>query len=288
MARMRTLKPEACSSESLCEVPREVRWTFATLWTHCDDEGRAVWNPRLVKAALYPLDDDVTVDVVVSDIEELAGVGAVCLYEVDGKDYLHVPSWHEHQHPNRSVKSKIPPCPGGAGEDHVKQHPSTPSSTTHVQRSEPTVSAQPQRTPVVVVVDVDGEVDGGGAATEVEPHASAPRPPTQLTVNQRAQRLATSYTDQVPMSKFPAVMGIAKRAIEANHPDDLIEAALLRLAAEGRSLTVETLRIEIEGRPPPQRQPKRNGDDRVHDGLALAQRLAGEQSTNIRQIGASS
>lgn len=153
MARMRTIKPEACTSESLAEVDRAVRWTFAALWTHCDDEGRAAWNPRLVKAALYPLDDTVTVDVVRADIAELVRVGAVCMYTVDGREYLHVPAWSDHQHPNRKVDSKLPPCPAT---DH--------SATAHAQRSEDTLPPQPQSSPVVVVGVVDGEGDVGGAA----------------------------------------------------------------------------------------------------------------------------
>src|SRR6185503_13174298 len=108
---MRTIKPEAATSESLAEVDRAVRWTFAALWTHCDDEGRAAWNLRLIKAAIYPLDDSMTADAIACDLAELVRVGALCRYEVDGKPYLHVPSWADHQHPNRKVDSKLPACP---------------------------------------------------------------------------------------------------------------------------------------------------------------------------------
>ena len=146
MARMRTLRPEACWSESLAELDRAIRWTFAVLWTHCDDEGRAVNNPRVIKGALYPLDDEVTPAVVTADISELERVGAVCLYEVRGKRYLHVPSWSEYQRPNRKVPSKLPPCPKS---DH--------SPPIHVHLSEDSVSEQGTLTPVVV--DVVGDVD---------------------------------------------------------------------------------------------------------------------------------
>lgn len=150
MARMRTIKPEACTSESLAEVPRAVRWTFACLWTHCDDNGRAVWNPRLVKAAICPLDDDVTIDVLRSEMAELERVGAVCIYEIDGKSYLHVPSWHEHQHPNRPQESKLPACPK-----------TSHTSTIHVQRSDETVNEHGTLIPVVVE---EGRVLGEGEA----------------------------------------------------------------------------------------------------------------------------
>jgi hypothetical protein len=153
---MRTIKPEAATSESLAEVPRATRWTFGLFWTHCDDEGRAVWNMRLIKAAIYPLDDDVTPDSLAAEFGDLERVGAVCRYVVDGKEYVHVPAFHEHQHPNRKVDSKLPPCPGGEGAAHVQQRRAEDSGTTHVQRSESAVSPQPHLTPVVeglVVVD---------------------------------------------------------------------------------------------------------------------------------------
>lgn len=86
----------------------------------------------------------------------------------------------------------------------------------------------------------------------IEPPIKMPDPSAPATaesVNQRANRLTKTYTDLQPMSRFPAIAGIVKRAIAAGHPDDAITDALVRLAAEGRSVTVETLRIELEGMP---------------------------------------
>lgn len=181
MARMRTLKPDACTSETLAGIPREVRWTFSILWTHCDDEGRALWNPKLVKAAIYPLDDDMTPEVVAGEIALLVSVGALCAYEVGGRLYLHVPSWDEHQHPNRKIPSKLPPCTltdhsllthAQRSEDALRISPpihGTPANTgltehavsPHTQRSEDAVNPHGALTPVVVDVDVD--VVGGVA-----------------------------------------------------------------------------------------------------------------------------
>jgi hypothetical protein len=147
---MRTLKPEAATSETLSEVPRWVRWTFSMLWTHCDDKGRALWNAKLIKAAIYPLDDDVTPEVLEVELAELLRVGSICRYEVDGKTYMHVPAWDEHQHPNRPVPSKLPPCP------HTDD-----TGTTHAQRSEPALPTPLALIPVVVGVDGEVEVEVG-------------------------------------------------------------------------------------------------------------------------------
>lgn len=77
------------------------------------------------------------------------------------------------------------------------------------------------------------------------------------TPAKRAQRLTRTYTDQVKLANFPAIMGVVKKAMGAGYDDDTITGALARLAESGRSVTTETLRIEIEGmpaRPSPKQQ----------------------------------
>lgn len=153
MARIRSIKPDAFTSLSLSEVDRGVRWTFAGLWTHCDDEGRAEYDPRLLKAALYPVDDDITAADISTDMKALDSIGAVCFYSAGGKNYFHIPTFSEHQHPNRKVDSRLPKCP---------VHDASPGTeiNTDVQLTEGSVSKQGALTPVVVVVDgvVDVEV----------------------------------------------------------------------------------------------------------------------------------
>lgn len=114
MARIRSIKPDAFRSDTLSQVPRGVRWTFAGLWTYLDDDGYGRDNVRLIKAALYPLDEDITVDTIADDLNQLEAIGSICRYEVDGKAYLHVPKspdrgW-DHQKINRPTPTKFPSC----------------------------------------------------------------------------------------------------------------------------------------------------------------------------------
>lgn len=120
MPRIRTIKPDAFLSESLSTLGRGTRWTFAGLWTYSDDEGRARDDVRLIKAALYPLDDSVSRDDVETDLWLLAGIGAICRYVGDdGRRYLHMPKWEDHQRINRPSPSKLPACPHeGSGKCH--------------------------------------------------------------------------------------------------------------------------------------------------------------------------
>lgn len=66
----------------------------------------------------------------------------------------------------------------------------------------------------------------------------------------RCQALTTAYVEVVPLSKFPAVLGIVRKAVRCErYTDDAIRSALLRLAADGRAVTVDSLRTELEGLP---------------------------------------
>lgn len=79
---------------------------------------------------------------------------------------------------------------------------------------------------------------------------AAAQPAPAESEGQRVNRLTKTYTDAVPLSRFPAVAGIVRKAVRAgSYTDDAITAALARLATDRRSVTTDTLRIELEGRP---------------------------------------
>lgn len=112
MPRIRTIKPDFFTSETVTLLSYRARLTWVGLWTHCDDEGRCRDNAKLIRAAIWPL-DDVSVKQVEQDLEELGAAGRIIRYEVAGKRYIEVTNWAEHQKINRPVASKFPP-PSGA------------------------------------------------------------------------------------------------------------------------------------------------------------------------------
>lgn len=136
MARIRSIKPEIRRSPTVCSWPYPVRWTFAGLPGYCDDEGRALDDVRLIKAELYPIDDDMTARKIEQHLIAIATNGPLCRYEVDGKKYLHLTSFGEHQRVNRPTPSRIPPCP--IHENNMKPHaPLTEPSSPHAQARVP-------------------------------------------------------------------------------------------------------------------------------------------------------
>ena len=103
-----------------------------------------------------------------------------------------------------------------------------------------------------------------------------------MTVTQRSKLITDAYAGAEPMCKWPAINAIVLKAIKSGRfTDDEIRDGLLRLAAEGRGVTVETLRVELQGMPPGNAVAIRNGhpqkpsttDQRVAAGLALAEEL---------------
>jgi hypothetical protein len=122
MARIRSVHPDICVSETMAALPAELERTFVRLWTHCDDEGRCIDSPKLIKAAIYPLHDDVTAEKLNEELYELDAAGLVSRYMVGEKRYLQVLSWGEFQHPQRPKKSKFPPLPGTGADVYATRH----------------------------------------------------------------------------------------------------------------------------------------------------------------------
>lgn len=103
----------------MASVSAEGERTFVRLWTHCDDQGRCLNNPKLIRAALYPLHDSMTAGTLEGDLDELEDAGLILRYEVDGRSYLSIRSWDEYQHPQRPRASKYPPPPEASASPHA-------------------------------------------------------------------------------------------------------------------------------------------------------------------------
>lgn len=128
MARIRTIKPSFFTSLTIADLTPEQRLTFIGLWTEADDEGRYEYDRRLVKAALWPLDER-SLDDVEGDVRALTECSLITHYVVNQRQYLAVNGWSEHQHINRKTKSKLPaPSEGeitplaSKNEDSVQTH----------------------------------------------------------------------------------------------------------------------------------------------------------------------
>lgn len=151
MARIRSIKPDFATSEAIAVLSIPARLHFVMLWTYADDEGRGLDNPRLIKAALWPLDDEITTETVESYQQELADAGRIHRYHAGDRDLFEIACFTEHQKPNRPVPSKFPAPDLVTSQDD--------SLSTQCVRSESSVS---DHEPLIPVVVVESSGRGGG------------------------------------------------------------------------------------------------------------------------------
>lgn len=123
MARSRNIKPGFFSNEHLAELDFATRLLFIGMWTEADREGRMEDRPRRLKMALFPA-DSVDMDFM---LDELAALGFIARYEVDGLRAIQIVNWAKHQNPHlKETKSTIPempvvePCPVKVGASTIQ------------------------------------------------------------------------------------------------------------------------------------------------------------------------
>lgn len=104
-------------------------WVY--LITYVDDYGRGSADPELLKGFVFPRRKRVSESDIKNALAELAGMGCIILYEVDGESYFYFPNWGEHQR-IQTKKSKYPaPDDGILLESTVTYGDSPPESKSN-------------------------------------------------------------------------------------------------------------------------------------------------------------
>ena len=275
MAKIRSIHPELCIDETLAEVSANAERTLVRLWVHLDDDGRHLDNPRLLKAALYPL-HDISVDQVNTDLEELASRGLIIRYiGSDGRRYLSAKSesWARWQKPRWRKDSTIPPPPGrdGTKVQSVGDPPSTdgePPSTTdsdsdsaETERNDTTdnsVGQPPSDVGHTTAQVVEGE--GVGVVVGVGEVATAALNSNRLSTEQRRQRIHQAV-DILTERHLDVTPSRTNRHRDAVHAGKLKDHAQLghTLLSDDPTLSAEQLADELE----PGTAPLRSIDDLV-------------------------
>ena len=95
--RIRSLKPGFWTSEDIAQLEECVALHFAGLWNYAQDNGVGRDDARLIRAALYPLRDKVTVAEVERRQLQLAVAGLILRYTQEEVRLFSIPTWDEHQ-----------------------------------------------------------------------------------------------------------------------------------------------------------------------------------------------
>lgn len=284
MARIRSIKPGFCTSEDIACLTIPCRLHFVMLWTYADDQGRGIDNGRLLKGALWPLDDEVTTEVIEGWQIELWRAGRITRYSLDGKVYFEITNFGEHQHPNRPQASRLP-----AQTD--------PGVIVHEQLSECSVSDHGALTPVVE--GRGGEGRGGSACKTPDtgptlPDAPADAPPKATPKLNRQQREAI-------LTKVANVLidrdGSRQRASTKTDPGSYLGSvragkvadyrdAVHALLVKDPALTPEQIADELEPPPPPPPPPPAEYEpEGIGHGVPMPASLRSVRA-NLRRDGA--
>jgi hypothetical protein len=116
------------------------------------------------------------------------------------------------------------------------------------------------------------------ATEQLPPEAGADEPRPQMRPTQRSKVITDEYALAEPMCKWPAVNAVVLKAIKAERwSDDQIRDGVLRMAKEGRSVTVDALRYELDGMPPPQGRGSPPGSNFANGSGARARTWTAEE-----------
>lgn len=212
MARIRSLHPSFAKSDDIVALAKVTRLHFAMLWCYADDYGKGRDDARLIKAELWPLDNDITLRKVESMQAELARHGRIVRYQAGGKPYFQVTNWGTWQHPQKKGPDVYPspteattlPFDSGSGIGTVREGDSNGTGGLS-----PVVEGRGE-----------GGVDGGSGSGEV---AQAPPLADDLL------REWYDHRDPKPVlgkNAWPGMRSVVKKALDNGHPPERVRVAL--------------------------------------------------------------
>jgi hypothetical protein len=112
LARIRTVKIGFFKNEQLAELSMAHRLLFQGLWLLADREGRLEDRPKRIKGELFPY-DDVDVSAMLTDLS-VGDDSLIIRYTANGKGYLAVRKFTDHQRPHYSEPPSSYPAPNQA------------------------------------------------------------------------------------------------------------------------------------------------------------------------------
>jgi hypothetical protein len=209
MPQWRKLHSKITESLDVNDMPDDfTRLLWVLLPTQLCREGRGVDNPSWVRSRVFPMREDVTLKMVSGALLWYAQRGMIVRYEVAGRAYFCVPTFHHYQgNTEREAQSEYPAPPENIETD------ARPTRDLLMSRS-------------VSDSDSDSDVDADSDADVEIGAASAPpaQPEPVVVVVQEPEPKRASRAD--PRTKHPAislVKGITGRNPNRAMYDSIIE-----------------------------------------------------------------
>lgn len=112
MARLRNRirKADYFTDGELLRWHRDKRATYTGLWAIAEDSGCLEDDPFEWKMSIWPspMDTDVTIEMLERWRDELLDAGKLVAYESEGKRYLYIRTFHQHEHPRNPQVNDLP------------------------------------------------------------------------------------------------------------------------------------------------------------------------------------
>lgn len=112
MARLRNRirKADYFTDGELLRWHRDKRATYSGLWAIAEDSGCLEDDPFSWKMLIWgsPLDSDITVETLEQWRDELIEAHKLIPYESEGKRYLFIRTFHQHEHPRNPQRPDLP------------------------------------------------------------------------------------------------------------------------------------------------------------------------------------
>jgi hypothetical protein len=102
--RIRSIKPEWLEDERLVMLKPGARTLSVALLVLADDQGRGRFVPTVMAARIFPGNPGIFP----GSFWDLASVGFVRVYEVDGQRYWEIRNWEKHQRVDKPAKPRVP------------------------------------------------------------------------------------------------------------------------------------------------------------------------------------
>lgn len=103
----RIIKESICTSDSVDQLSWFEEVLFYRLIVNCDDYGRYDGRPAIIKNRIFPLKSKLSEKSVKDALLKLVNADLILYYVVDGKPYIQLRTWDEHQR-IRAKRSKYP------------------------------------------------------------------------------------------------------------------------------------------------------------------------------------
>jgi hypothetical protein len=277
--RIRSLVPKFWESEDIERLPWDTRLVFIGLWSYADDNGVGRDDARLIAADLFPLAEDPREcrAKVSRGLQTLFAGGQITRYTLDGTPLFFIIKWDEYQRVDRPGKTRYPrPTCDDAGiplkiatdsRDHRESPATGEGEKGRRGEGEKLKPLRPRSADAAPRTRADVEAICTHLADKIQANGS-----NRPTITNRWRTDARLMIDQDGRSEPQIIAAIDWAQASTFWRGNIMSIPKLREKYDQLRLAAESDRssTRVNGRIP-------TADQRVMDGLAIAQRLAAEE-----------